>query len=120
VTGVTPFGLFIEVEQPSFDGLVRLESLRDDRFEVDERALTLTGRPTGQRFSLGDDVVVKVTDVSVARRQIELTIVSAPSGTSSATAGEGPRQQGGGDSKGASPRRQGSPSRRAGRSRRRP
>jgi ribonuclease R len=75
ITGVTNFGLFVECAEPFVEGMIRLESLGDS-FQLDESGLRITGRRNGQTFALGDSVMVKVEDVSVARRRIDLTLAT--------------------------------------------
>lgn len=75
VSGVTHFGIFVTVEQPFVEGLVRLADLPGDHYEFDERKLRLSGKLTGRGFGLGDVVKVKVASVSVARRKIDFALV---------------------------------------------
>jgi ribonuclease R len=90
VTGVAGFGAFVQIEQPFVEGLVRIERLGDDFYEYDETAMRLVGRASGHALTLGDRLRVRVNDVSVARRQIELVAVDAPAPTRRRS-GEGKR-----------------------------
>lgn len=76
VTGVTSFGLFVTMDKPFVEGLVRTDYLApDDFYDFDAAAFSLVGRHSGSSFSLGDRVKVEILQVSVARRRIELRIV---------------------------------------------
>jgi ribonuclease R len=75
VTAVVNFGMFVECAEPFVEGLVKLEALGDDRFDLDEKHMRLVGRRTGKTFGLGDAVKVRVDNVSVARRRIDLSLV---------------------------------------------
>jgi ribonuclease R len=75
VTGVTSFGVFVECVEPFVEGLIKLEGLGDDSWELDEKLMRLGGRRTGVSFGLGDRVRVRVDNVSVARRRIDLGLV---------------------------------------------
>jgi ribonuclease R len=75
VTGVAAFGLFVQVQVPFVEGLIRAESLGDDRYDLDEESMRLVGRRTGRAFSLGDRVRVAIENVSVQRRKIDLGLV---------------------------------------------
>jgi ribonuclease R len=75
VTAVLNFGMFVEVAEPFVEGLVKLEALGEDRFDLDEKHMKLVGRRSGRSYSLGDAVKVRVENVSVARRRIDLSIV---------------------------------------------
>jgi ribonuclease R len=75
ITGVTAFGIFVVMDEPFVEGLVRTDYLTpDDFYDYDDVACRLVGRRTGRTFSLGDRVKVEVLQVSVARRRIELRL----------------------------------------------
>ncbi len=75
ISGVTSFGVFVQIEAPFVEGLVKITSLGGDSFEFDEKAMRIVGRRSGRVFSLGDTISVKVENVSIARRQLDLSLV---------------------------------------------
>jgi len=75
ISGVTSFGIFVVMDEPFVEGLVRTDYLPDDFYDYDEVASRLVGRRSGRAFSLGDRVRVEILQVSVARRRIELRLV---------------------------------------------
>src|SRR5262249_54162495 len=77
VSGVTSFGLFVQVDEPFIEGLLRADALGEERFEYDAEGLRLYGRRSGRGFGLGDSVRVRVENVSVARRRIDFALVAA-------------------------------------------
>jgi ribonuclease R len=78
ISGVTSFGIFVVMDEPFVEGLVRTDYLApDDFYDFDEVACRLLGRRHGQVFSLGDRVRVEILQVSVARRRIELRLCDA-------------------------------------------
>ncbi len=78
ITGVTSFGIFVVMDEPFVEGLVRTDYLApDDFYDFDDIACRLIGRRSGKSFSLGDRVKVEVLQVSVARRRIELRLAGA-------------------------------------------
>jgi len=78
ITGVTSFGVFVVMDDPFVEGLVRTDYLApDDFYDFDDIACRLIGRRSGKTFSLGDRVKVEVLQVSVARRRIELRLDGA-------------------------------------------
>jgi ribonuclease R len=78
ISGVTSFGVFVVMDEPFVEGLVRTDYLApDDFYDFDEVACRLIGRRSGKTFSLGDRVKVEVLQVSVARRRIELRLDGA-------------------------------------------
>jgi ribonuclease R len=81
ISGVTSFGVFVVMDQPFVEGLVRTDYLSpDDFYDYDEVACRLIGRRSGQTFSLGDRVKVEILQVSVARRRIELRLWDGKTG----------------------------------------
>ena len=75
ISGVTSFGIFVVMDEPFVEGLVRTDYLApDDFYDFDEVACRLSGRRSGKTYSLGDRVEVEILQVSVARRRIELRL----------------------------------------------
>ncbi len=81
ISGVVPFGFFVELERYFVEGLVHVATLTDDRYELVEERHLLQGRRRRRVFRLGDPVTVRVASVSVERKQIDLVL------TESSTAG---------------------------------
>ncbi len=75
VTGITNFGIFVQLDMYLVDGHVRYEELMQDYWEVDERSGSVRGRKTGIRFRIGDVVIARVAKVDVPRRELSLAIV---------------------------------------------
>ncbi|MEN6458097.1 MAG: ribonuclease R [Thermoguttaceae bacterium] len=76
VTGVESYGIFVEgVELPA-QGLVRVESLRDDTYHFDRASHTLSGYRAGNSFRLGDLLRVAVAKVDLERREIDFRVVA--------------------------------------------
>jgi len=75
ISGVTAFGLFVELEDIPVEGLVRVTSMYDDFYRLDEKGHRLVGERTGKTFRLGDKVRVKVVNVDVENKKIELIII---------------------------------------------
>ncbi|MGH9146952.1 MAG: ribonuclease R [Vicinamibacterales bacterium] len=75
ITGVAPFGLFVELVEHFVEGLVHVSSMADDYYRFLEPTHTLRGENTGKTFRLGDQVAVQVIRVDMERRQIDLGLV---------------------------------------------
>ena len=75
VAAVVPFGIFVQIESPFVEGLVKLDALKDDFYQYDERTMRLTGSRTGRSFALGDRVRVVVENVSVQQRKIDFGLL---------------------------------------------
>jgi len=74
VSGVAPFGFFVELRDLFVEGLVHVSTLSDDHYEHVEAQHSLRGRRTRRTFRIGDPVKVVVSGVSVERRQIDFTL----------------------------------------------
>jgi ribonuclease R len=75
ITGVAPFGLFVELVEHFVEGLVHVSSMADDYYRFVESAHMLRGENTHKVYRLGDKVVVQVVRVDMDARQIDLGIV---------------------------------------------
>lgn len=74
ISGVTHFGIFVEVNDLLVEGMVHVRDLRDDYYVYDEKRFSLVGRRTGKQYRLGDSVYVKVVRVNPEERQIDFAI----------------------------------------------
>src|SRR5262245_38377631 len=72
VTGVTAFGLFIELIEHFVEGMVHVSTMADDYYRFVERQHVLRGENTGRAYRLGDRVKVQVIKIDMERRQIDL------------------------------------------------
>ena len=70
MTGLVGTGVFVNVDEPFVDVLVRLESLGPDRYELDDERLRVIGTRSGDRIALGDRMRVVIEDVSILRRTV--------------------------------------------------
>jgi len=75
LTGVAPFGLFVELVEHYVEGLVHISSMADDYYRFVEQLHILKGENTRKVYRLGDRVRVQVVRVDMERRQIDLGLV---------------------------------------------
>jgi ribonuclease R len=87
VTGVAPFGLFVQISEPFVEGLVPLATMADDDYRFDAARRVLFGASRRRVFCVGSAVHVVVARVDLDRRQIELSLTGAPGGEDAATGG---------------------------------
>lgn len=78
VSGVTSFGLFVELRESRVTGLVHVTQLPNDYYHFDARGQLLTGERRGLRFRLGDAVRVLVLRASLEDRKIDFRLVEPP------------------------------------------
>src|SRR4030095_7117462 len=74
VTGITNFGIFVQITDYLIDGLIRYEDLMDDWWDVDNRAGRVRGQRTGLTIGIGDVAKVLVVNVDVPRRELNLAV----------------------------------------------
>ena len=72
ITGVSAFGLYLELVEHFVEGMVHISTMADDYYRYTERAHTLRGETSGRVYRLGDRVRVQVIRVDMERRQIDL------------------------------------------------
>lgn len=77
ISGVTSFGLFVELDQSKVNGLVHVTQLPHDYYHFDPIRKLLSGERTGARFRLGEPVRVLVLRASIEDRKIDFRLVSA-------------------------------------------
>lgn len=75
ITGVTAFGIFVEMGDLMIEGLLRLTDLHDDYYEYFEKEHMLMGKRTKRMFRLGSPAKVLVKHVDVLKREITLALV---------------------------------------------
>jgi ribonuclease R len=75
ITGITNFGLFVQIQDYLIDGLIRYEDLMDDWWDVDERGGVVRGQRTGMKIHMGDLARVRVVRVDIPRRELDLAII---------------------------------------------
>ena len=92
VTGVTAFGLFIELIEHFVEGLVHVSTMADDYYRFVERAHILRGENSGKVYRLGDRVRVQVIKVDMERRQIDLGLVEILDTVRESERNRGPRR----------------------------
>ena len=92
ITGVTSFGLFIELVEHFVEGLVHISTMADDYYRFQERLHVLSGENTGKVYRLGDRVKVQVVKVDMERRQVDLGLLEILESVRASEQGRGPRR----------------------------
>lgn len=75
ISGVTSFGLFVELDNSKVNGLIHVTQLPHDYYHFDPIRKTLAGERTGREFRLGDRVSIVVMKASVEDRKIDFRLV---------------------------------------------
>ncbi|MFD2937926.1 ribonuclease R [Spirosoma flavum] len=80
ISGVTEFGIFVEITENSCEGLVRMQDLSDDFYEFDKDNYRIIGQRTKKMYTFGDAVVVRVKETNLARRSMDFALISDNAG----------------------------------------
>jgi ribonuclease R len=75
ISGVTEWGLYVELKENMCEGLVPVRDLADDYYDFDEKNYCLVGRRNNVRYRLGDEVKVRVARVSLERKQLDFALI---------------------------------------------
>ena len=75
ISGVTEWGLYVEVNENKCEGMIPMRELDDDFYDFDEKAYCLTGRRYHKKYSLGDPVRIKVVRANLERKQLDFALV---------------------------------------------
>ena len=76
VSGVTEWGMYVEIEENKCEGMVRLRDITDDFYTLDEKNFAIIGQRKKKSYRLGDEVQIKVKKVDLEKRQIDFTLIS--------------------------------------------
>jgi ribonuclease R len=76
ISGVTEWGLYVELIDCKCEGMVSMRDLTDDFYDYDEDNYRLVGKKTGRQFQLGDEVKVEVARADLARRQLDFCLAN--------------------------------------------
>jgi ribonuclease R len=80
ITGMAPFGFFVELKDFLIDGLVHVSTLGDDYYSYSEEKRSIVGEHTKKIFRLGDPVRVRLEEVNRERRQINFVLAREATG----------------------------------------
>lgn len=75
ISGVTEWGLYVELLDCKCEGMISLKDLYGDFFEYDEKNYCINGKRTGKKFQLGDQIKVKIARANLAKRQLDFSLV---------------------------------------------
>ncbi|MDY0780472.1 ribonuclease R family protein [Tenacibaculum sp. IB213877] len=76
VSGVTEWGLYVEIISNKCEGMVRIRDIKDDYYIYDEAQYAVVGQATQDIIQLGDEVVVKVKHTDLERKHLDFELIS--------------------------------------------
>ena len=75
ISGVTEWGLYVELNENKCEGMIPIRDLDDDYYEFDEKNYCLRGRHKNRIYSLGDAITVKVARANLEKKQLDFALV---------------------------------------------
>ena len=75
VSGMTEWGMYVEIDETHIEGMVPLREMRSDFYEFDEPHYRLRGRRTGREFRLGDRVRIRVKNANLEQRLLDYELI---------------------------------------------
>ncbi|WP_195690044.1 MULTISPECIES: ribonuclease R [Neisseria] len=76
ISGMTSFGIFVTLDDIHIDGLVHISDLGEDYFNFRPEIMAIEGERSGVRFSMGDELMVKVARADLDTSKIDLVLVN--------------------------------------------
>lgn len=75
ISGVTEWGMYVEIIENKCEGMIRLRDISDDFYTLDEKNYAIIGQRKKKVYQLGDEVKVKVKNVDLTKKQIDFSLV---------------------------------------------
>ncbi|MDR6782873.1 ribonuclease R [Pedobacter africanus] len=75
ISGVTEWGMYVELTENKCEGMIRLRDITDDFYVLDEKNYCIVGQRKQKKYQLGDEVQVKVKKVDLSKRQIDFSLI---------------------------------------------
>ncbi len=76
VSGVTEWGVYVEIISNKCEGMVRIKDIKDDYYIFDEKQYAVVGQATKNMIQLGDEVVVKVKHTDLERKHLDFELIT--------------------------------------------
>ncbi|CAL2107848.1 Ribonuclease R [Tenacibaculum sp. 190524A02b] len=76
VSGVTEWGIYVEIVSNKCEGMVRIKDIKDDFYIFDEKQYAIVGQSTQNMIQLGDEVVVKVKHTDLERKHLDFELIT--------------------------------------------
>lgn len=75
ISGVSEFGMFVELEDNKCEGMIRLRSLSDDFYHFDPDNYAIEGKRTGKIYQIGDELTIRVKRADLVKKQLDFELV---------------------------------------------
>ena len=75
ISGVTEWGIYVELEKNKCEGLVRISSIKGDFYVFDKNTYSVIGKSSKKKYQLGDTVNIKIKNTDLDKKQIDFILV---------------------------------------------
>ena len=75
ISGVTEWGIYVEIVANKCEGMVRIREIKDDYYFFDEKQYALVGENSGNTYQLGDEVMIMVKNADLVKRQLDFVVL---------------------------------------------
>lgn len=75
ISGVTEWGIYVEIISNKCEGMVRLRDIKEDHFDFDQEQYAIIGRKTGKTYTLGDEVYVSVKNADLVKKHLDFNLL---------------------------------------------
>ena len=75
ISGVTEWGIYVEISENKCEGMVRIRDIKSDYFIFDEKQYAIIGQSTKQMYQLGDIVNVRVKNTDLERKHLDFNLI---------------------------------------------
>ena len=75
ISGVTEWGIYVEIIENKCEGMVRIRDIKGDYYIFDEKEYAIIGERTKKTYQLGDEVVVMVKSTDLIKRHLDFTLI---------------------------------------------
>lgn len=75
ISGVTEWGIYVEILENKCEGMVRTREIKDDYYTFDDTQYALVGEASGNKYQLGDEVIVKVKKTDLVQKHLDFALV---------------------------------------------
>jgi ribonuclease R len=75
ISGVTEWGMYVEIIENKCEGMIRLRDISDDFYTLDEKNYAIIGQRKKKVYQLGDEVKIRVKTVDLTKKQIDFSLV---------------------------------------------
>ena len=75
ISGVTDWGIYVEIEENKCEGMVRIRDIKDDYYKFDQDEFALIGETTKKSYQLGEEVIVKVKNADLVKKHLDFHLI---------------------------------------------